>query len=128
MIVQPAPVEEEELGLIQGRTPGSKEEYWVSQALYKYEIPFEYQWELFGGTTRRGGLVVDFVVWNPRMTPFPVHGKYWHKNELDGGDKQALIAIADYFKIGVENIPILWAGDSTTKEDVFAFVRKEIAK
>ena len=121
--------EEEQIGLVQGQTPDSIQEYWVSQALYRYDVPFRFQWEIFGGVTRRGGLIVDFVVWNPRFTPLLVHGEYWHKGELTGGDKTALIAIADYFKIGIENIPILWVKkDGQTKEDVFAFVRRNIAK
>lgn len=127
-MIFPAPVEEEQLAPIQGRMPDSKEEYWVAKALYRYQIPFHYQWEIYGGTTRRGGLVVDFVVWNPMMTPLLVYGNYWHKNELDGGDKTRIIAIAQYFNIGAENIPILWAGNSTTEEDVFNFVRREIAR
>ena len=120
--------EEEPLGLIQGQVPDSKEEYWAAQALKRYNVPFRYQWEIFGGTTRRGGLIVDFVVWNPRFTPFLVHGEYWHRGELQGGDKTALIAIASYFNIGVENIPILWGEDAETKEDVFSWVRANIAK
>jgi len=113
---------------IQGQMPDSKEEYWVALALYKYQIPFQFQFELFHGKDRRGGLVVDFVVWNPRFTPLLVHGNYWHRNELQGGDKTALIAIASYFNIAVDNIPILWGSDAQTKEDVFAWVRANIAK
>ena len=128
MIVQPAPVEPEVLGLIEGRMPDSKEEYWVAKALWRYKLPFRYQWEIYGGTTRRGGLVVDFVVWSPMMTPLLVHGEYWHQGELEGGDKTALIAIANYFKIGPENIPILWAGDAITEDDVYRFVRKEFVR
>ncbi len=107
--------------------PDSKEEWWVSQALYRYGVEFIFQWEIYGGRTRRGGLIVDFAVWNPRFTPLLVHGDYWHRGELRGGDKTALIAIASYFNIGVENIPILWGENSQTKEDVFAWVRANIA-
>ena len=126
MIFQP--IEEEEIGLIQGQKPDSKEEWWVSQALYRYQVPFKFQYELFGGTSRRGGLIVDFIVWNPKATPLLVHGNYWHRNELQGGDKTALIAIAAYFKMGVENIPILWGSDAQSKDDVFAWVRANIAR
>jgi len=122
------PPEEEQIGLIQGQVPDSKEEWWVALALWKYKIEFRFQWEIFGGRTRRGGLIIDFVVWNPRMTPLLVHGSYWHRGELQGGDKTALIAIASYFNIGVENIPILWGEDSQSKEDVFAWVRANIAR
>lgn len=120
--------EEEVIGLIEGQKPDSKKEWWVYLALLKYKIEFRFQWEIYGGTTRRGGLIIDFVVWNPRMTPLLVHGDYWHRNELQGGDKTALIAIASYFNIGVENIPILWGENSQSKEDVFAWVRANIAR
>ena len=122
------PLEEEQIGLVQGLMPDSKEEWWVSQALYRYDVEFIFQWEIYGGRTRRGGLIVDFVVWNPRFTPLLVHGDYWHRGELQGGDKTALIAIASYFNIGVENIPILWGENSQSKEDVFAWVRANIAR
>ena len=122
------PPEEEVIGLVQGQMPDSKEEWWVAQALWRYKVEFRFQWEIFGGRTRRGGLIVDFVVWNPRFTPLLVHGEYWHRGELQGGDKTALIAIASYFNIGVENIPILWGEDSQSKEDVSSWVRTNIAR
>ena len=121
------PPEEEPLGLIQGQMPDSKEEYWVAQALYKYDVRFEFQWEIFSGRDRQGGLIVDFVVWNPRFTPLLVHGNYWHKEELTGGDKTALIAIASYFNIAVESILILWGSDAQSEEDVDAWVRANVA-
>jgi len=120
--------EEEPLGLVQGMMPDSKEEWWTAQALWKYNVPFQFQFQIFGGISRCGGLIVDFLVWNPMATPFLVHGDYWHRNELKGGDKTALIAIAGYFNVGVENIPILWGSEAETKEDVFAFVRKNVAR
>ena len=119
------PYGEEPLGLIQGMMPDSKEEWWTAQALWKYKIPFEFQYQIFGGTSRRGGLIVDFLVWNPMATPFLVHGSYWHRNEMDGGDKTALIAIEQHFK---KEAIIMWGEDSETKDDVFAFVRKNVAK
>ena len=122
------PPEEEQIGLVQGQMPDSKEEWWAAQALWRYKVEFRFQWEIYGGTTRRGGLIVDFVVWNPRMTPFLVHGNYWHRNELQGGDKTALIAIAKYFNVSVESIPILWGSDAQSKEDVFSWVRANIAR
>ena len=128
MIVTPAPVEQEQIAPIQGVMPDSKEEYWVAKALYKYDIPFRFQWQIRGGTTRRGGLVVDFVVRNPMRTPLLVYGKYWHMAELEGGDKRRVVAIADYFKVGVQNIPILWADHSTTEESVSAWVRRNILR
>ena len=121
--------EQETIGLVQGQMPDSIQEYWVSQALYRYDIPFMFQFELFHGRDRRGGLIVDFAVWNPMFSPVLVNGEYWHRGELKGGDKTALIAIADYFKVGIESIPILWVKkDGQTKEEVFSWVRANVAK
>ena len=121
MIFQP-PMPEE-IGLIEGQTPDSKEEWWVALALWKYDIHFEYQFQIFGGTSRRGGLIVDFLVFIPMGTPLLVHGNYWHKDELTGGDTQDYLAIMDYFK---QEPIILWGSDAQSKEDVEEFVKREV--
>ena len=118
------PAVEEPLGLIEGQVPGSTEEWWVALALWHYDVQFMYQFQIFGGVSRRGGLIVDFVVWNPMTTPFLVHGNYWHRNEMDGGDKTSLVAIEQYFK---REAIILWGYDAETKEDVDEFVRENVA-
>lgn len=117
--------EKESIGLIQGVMPDSKEEWWTAQALWYYKIPFMFQYEIFGGRDRRGGLIVDFLVWNPSATPLLVHGNYWHKGELTGGDRTALVAIEQFFK---KEPIIMWADSVQSKENVFAFVRKNVAK
>ena len=126
MIFQKPP--KEEIGLIQGMAPDSKEEWWVALALWKHEVPFEFQWQIAGGRSRAGGIIVDFVVYNPMKTPLPVHGSYWHKGEMKGADKMDLIAIAQHFKFPIENIPVLWAADSETKEDVEAWVKRNVVR
>jgi len=64
---------------IQGMMPDSKEEYWVALALYRLNLDFEFQYQLFGGRKYRGGQVVDFWVFtNPLPTPIFVQGYYFH--------------------------------------------------
>ena len=126
-MVQPLPLEEEPIGLIKGQMPDSKEEYWVAQALYKYDVDFEFQWEIGGGTSRRGGLTVDSVVWNPMINPLLVYGEYWRRGEAQGGDVTRMIAIDDYFKVAIENILVLWGEDAQTQEDVEQWVRENVA-
>ena len=123
MVLQ-APVEPEELGLIEGQIPDSKEEYWIAQALWKYDVPFIYQFQIMGGQYVRGGQVVDFLVFNPDATPFEFNGEYWHRSEADGKDIIALVALQDYFK---KEPIVLWGADAQSKDDVFAFVRKHVA-
>ena len=122
------PPEQEQIGLVQGIMPDSKEEWWVAKGLWKYQVPFMFQYELFHGRSRLGGVILDFLVWNPGPTPLPVHGEYWHEGSLSGDDRKDLVMIADYFNIGVENIPILWGKDAQTEEDVSAWVRDNIAR
>ena len=116
--------QEPAIGLIDGKEPNSKQEYWVYLALVKYNIPHMYQFEILGGRTRRGGLIVDFLVWNPRATPLEVNENYWHKGEMEGGDSLDLIAIEEEFKI--EPI-VLWSGDMETYDDVDNFIRHKVA-
>ncbi len=73
--------EEEQIGLIQGRKPDSIWEWWTAQALWRYKIPFMYQFQLFGSSSRRGDIIVDFAVWNRRFSPLLVHGDYCHEAE-----------------------------------------------
>jgi hypothetical protein len=123
-MIFPLPPTEEEIGLINGVMPDSKEEYWVAQALWKYEIPFMYQYQIMGGYYVRGGQVVDFLVFNPDATPLEVNGNYWHEDEMDGGDRIALVALQAYFH---KDPIVLWGEDAQTKDDVFAFVRRYVA-
>ena len=64
---------------IQGMMPDSKEEYWVALALYRLNLDFEFQYQLFGGRKYKGGQVIDFWVFtNPLPTPIFVQGWYFH--------------------------------------------------
>ena len=68
-----------EIKPVQGIMPDSKEEYWVALALYRLKIPFEFQYQLFGGRKYKGGQVIDFWVrTNPLPTPIFVQGWYYH--------------------------------------------------
>ena len=125
LILEPEP---EQMGLIQGQMPDSIWEWWVAKALWKYKMRFEYQWEILGGRTRQGGLFVDFVIWNPMLTPLLVYGDYWHRHELDGGDKTRILAIASYFNIGWRQIPILFGNDAKSEESVMQFIKEKIVR
>jgi hypothetical protein len=74
---------------IQGKWCDSKEEYWVALALDKLKLRYRFQVPIFGGTFRRGGLVIDFVVWNPLPIAVQVHGEYWHPDSM-GSDVERI--------------------------------------
>lgn len=68
-----------EIKPIQGMMPDSKEEYWVALALYRMNLDFEFQYQLFGGRKYKGGQVIDFWVKTvPLPTPIFVQGWYFH--------------------------------------------------
>jgi hypothetical protein len=74
-----SPEEEEPIGLVQGQIPRSKEEWRVANALWRLQIPFQYQVDFMGGSNVRGGQVIDFLVGTvPLPTPLYVQGSYFH--------------------------------------------------
>ena len=52
----------EQIGLVYGKKPGSKEEWWIALALWRWGWTFGYQVSFFGGRRLKGGQVVDFMV------------------------------------------------------------------
>lgn len=79
----------DEVKPIQGKVPDSVEEYRVAKALYKVQIPFEFQWlpplYRYG---ERGSTVVDFLLKTaPLPTPLFIDGKYFHQNQTSGQDE-----------------------------------------
>ena len=55
-------------------------EYYVALALEKLHLPFIFQFEVAGGRTKRGGIVLDFLVLtDPLSTPLDLRGDYWHQ-------------------------------------------------
>jgi hypothetical protein len=84
----------EQVGTIHGQTPGSMEEWRTAKALWRAGWAFAYQVPVAGGRSRRGGQVVDFLVYTPvRPTPIYVQGSYWHGGAAESEDriKQALL-------------------------------------
>lgn len=81
------PINEEQLPLIvQGMTPGSKQEARVAAALDKLKLEYQYQ-KPIGGGHFRGGQLVDFWVYtSPLPTPVFVQGTYWHRRAKENED------------------------------------------
>lgn len=73
--------EREQLRPVQGKMPGSTEEYRLALALKKLRVDFEFQVPLRGGRRVKGGQVIDFVVYKPFPQPVQVEGAYWHRNQ-----------------------------------------------
>lgn len=115
--------EEEKIGLIQGRTPGSKEEWWIALALWRLKHSFIYQYEMFGGYMR-GGQFVDFLVVTtvPRSTFIQFFGDHWHEGELGSEDQFKLAQLKNE---GLEVI-VLWSSDLPDKETAYSILASKI--
>lgn len=75
---------EDEIGLIQGRLAGSKNEWYVSIALDRLGLDYRFQMPIGGGRMFRGGYILDFLVYTaPLPTPLEVLGTYWHGGTKD---------------------------------------------
>lgn len=111
---------------VKGQRAGSKDEYWMSLALDKVEEQtgwgWAYQVPVYGGRRRRGGQVVDFLLYSPgRWTIVDVKGRYWHTGHRD--DQRDIEDVArkkNWNLIG-------WFTDETpTKESVYQKLRQEL--
>jgi hypothetical protein len=113
--------QDEVIGRIQGRSPGSKEEWWVAQALWRLEIPFIYQYEFFGGRSLRRGQVLDFLVLSkPTSTGIQVFGEYWHQGYLGSEDEFNLVRLEHELQ---GRVVVLWGEDLPNKEAAYEKVR-----
>jgi hypothetical protein len=53
--------------------------YWALQRLGKRPgIDFDFQSSLQGGRIERGGMVLDFILFDPQNVAINVQGEYWH--------------------------------------------------
>ena len=115
--------DDEPMGLILGQTPGSREEWRVYLALVRYKLQFAYQVPVRGGRQRRGGQVVDFVVYNPFAVAVPVNGEYWHRGQMAPEERLKLAVLEVIF--GRAPV-VLWAAELQTQAMTNAVVRREL--
>jgi len=111
---------------IQGRMPGSKEEWRTAKALDMAHLSYRYQYQVDGGRLP-GGQIIDFLVYTaPVPTPLYVQGEYWHggKRSLEDAIKQAKVT-----KIlgGKVKRPVLfWAADLPSVDAAFMMVKRHL--
>ena len=81
----------------QGTRIASENELNVIQAALTLKIPFEYQYEVFGGRYIRGGQVIDFLFQvDPQYIPANVQGEYWHFGKNRAEDLIKQMALEEY--------------------------------
>jgi len=95
----------------------------VMLALDKLKIPYMFQYIIFGGTAVRGGVIVDFLVWNPFAQPVEVFGEYFHAADLDTEDRFRMARIEEYFG---REVVILWGDELSTDEEALETVKEKL--
>ena len=116
---------EETVQPVQGIMPDSRNEWYTALALDKFEIAYSFQYALNGGTSVRGGQVVDFVCWMPQgPLPVFVQGAYWHKITTETEDLMKQAAAEQAF--GRRPI-LLMEEETSTRDKAERAVREKIA-
>lgn len=116
---------------VQGMMPDSKEEYWVALALYRLNLDFEFQYQLFGGRKYKGGQVIDFWVKTvPLPTPIFVQGWYFHYSTAQKTAQTRLNLM--YLKarlLGKANEPVeILDTEIPTPEDAYIVTKRKLKK
>jgi hypothetical protein len=102
-------------------------EWRVGKALDILDIPFIFQYEMFGGRTIRGGLVVDFLaITAPLSTPIDVRGDYWHGPSKKTEDDLEIALMRHYNRGQIAEPVILWGSELQSDEQALSTVRREL--
>ena len=100
-------------------------EWRVSVALDKLKIPYMFQFSLYGGTSRRGGVVIDFLAIIPPLSvPIEVMGQYWHSSSFKAEDKlkEAMVRQKGSFA----EMVYLFESELQTISDAYSAVKREL--
>ena len=100
-------------------------EWRVALALEKLHVPYIFQYELGGGRTLRGGIVLDFLaLTDPLSTPIDVRGEYWHgaKQKIDDDLGLELLNSRGNFAEPV----ILYGGELQSIEQAYSTVKRAL--
>jgi len=116
--------EEEKVGLIQGQKPRSLEEWFTARALWALKLFFIYQYQLFGGTRLRGGIVIDFLVKvAPKWIPLEVQSARWHTGKFGSNERFRIARIER--ELGTK-VRFVWEDQLTNLGDAISAVRRAI--
>jgi hypothetical protein len=119
--------QEEPIGIIQGKVPDSKQEWWIAKALDSLKLPYTYQYPVNGGR-QRGGYMIDFVIHTvPLATMVEPVGNHWHTGELGADDKKRQADIEMLMQdICKTPIVLLWIPDLLDEDTVLKKLRREL--
>lgn len=110
-----------------GKPIGSVQEWRFILALLHYDLQFSYQHEIAGGRRRRGGQVLDFLVFtNPLMTPVNIVGEYWHSGRDRLDDELRKHSLMDEMK-GAVKMPVdVFDWQLTDVDAAYRIAKKEL--
>jgi hypothetical protein len=101
-------------------------EWRVALAFTKLKLPFMFQFSLLGGRTRRGGFVLDFLVFTvPLSTPCDVRGEYWHQGRAKAEDDYQMAILKNAMGYNLAKPVILWGAELQSDEEALSVVRRE---
>lgn len=113
--------------MLQGKPIGSVQEWRFALALMHYDLSFEYQLSIAGGRTRRGGMVLDFMVHtSPLWTPVHIVGLYWHSGQNKLDDELRRHTLMTEYKGSVREPIYIYDTQLTTVEEAYKIVQKEM--
>lgn len=116
--------EAEKPGRIQGKMAGSINEWYVAKALWALRLEFQFQYPLLGGTHRRGGIVIDFLVKSePNWLPLEVQSLRWHTGKYGSGENLRLAIIESILH---EKVRFVWEEDTMNLSDAIQAVKKAV--
>ena len=64
----------------------SKEEVWISKAIEERNLLFRFQYPIKGGSLRKGGYIIDWLVHYAGWVAVEFQGPYWHDQRRDVTD------------------------------------------
>ena len=105
---------------------GTTLELRVYQALLKLgwrQQDIEIQTPILGGRSKRGGQVLDFVVYRPSPLPIEANGDYWHRDE----EREYLATVEAFAAYGVYPV-IIWGSEATTPDETYQVVLNRVGR
>lgn len=100
-------------------------EYYTALALEQLQIPYEFQYVLWGGSSVRGGVRIDFVAYTPFAIPIEVYGDYWHTGQLGSDDRMRNARIMQHFG---REVVLIWGTEAETFTETLTTVRRKLRR
>ena len=113
---------------IQGQVPDSQNELNVAQALNTLKIEYVFQYDIMGGKGRRGGQVIDFLLYtSPLFIPLQVQGAYWHGKAMSKHEALELYTLEEYAQNQGWDRPVeLYEEETATYEAALIALKQKV--